>query len=212
MQIKASYLRARKYFQRHGAKATVKRALLSVRNHFFFNREVVFWVDLLNRKSEEPAIQEKFVVERMEERSEIPNEMLKCLAEHQAEELLDNNLRERFERGASLWCLRMDGDFIGYIWSSVGKAMKPHYLPLTERDVHLFDNFIFPKYRGRMQNSILMNHVLDRLKIQGLQRAYIETAEWNHLELKSLAKIRFVRIGLAKRRFRQGKSIVTWWY
>ncbi len=211
MSIKAAYLRVKKYLEKHGIKAIVERALLEFKNQLFFNRDIVFRFDLLDKKYEVLSIPEKYVIERMKKRSEIPDKFMKSFKEHQAVELLDNNIRRRFENGAFLWCLIKEGDFIGYIWSIVGKAMKPYYLPLTENDVHMFDNFIFPQYRGRMYNSILMNHVLERLRIEGLQRAYMETAEWNRAECKSLIKNGFVQISFAKKRFRCGKNIVTWW-
>jgi hypothetical protein len=43
---------------------------------------------------------------------------------------------------------------VGYTWTLSGRTLQPYCFPLTARDVHIFDDLIFPPYRGRSLNSI----------------------------------------------------------
>jgi GNAT superfamily N-acetyltransferase len=211
MSIKKLLLRAGKYLQQHGLKPSIRRLWREIINQLIYNRDVLYWRDLLQGEFDGYIMPENFRVDRFDMRSEIPNRLIQSIAEHYSEKLLESQIRKAFEKGASLWCLRNDTEDIGYTWSLPAQAMKPYFFPLMERDVYFFDVFIFPSHRGRGLNSVLMNHLLKHYKSKGFYRAYLETCEWNVPEMKSLAKNGFVRIGLARRRFRHGKCKVTWY-
>jgi hypothetical protein len=213
MSIRTGYLRAAKYLQLHGLKPSLNRVWREAKIKLFQNRVVIYSLDLLHSEFDEFAMPENCRVEKYNKESEIPERLIKHIAEYYSEELLKDNIRKRFEKGAYLWCLRNDTEYIGYLWSIVGRTMKPYYFfPLTARDVHLNDGLIFPPHQGHGMFSLLNNHIFKHYKNEGFHWIYQEVAEWNNASMKSAVKHGFTRIGLARMRFSHGKSKVTWWY
>lgn len=212
MAIRALYLRSAKYLRRHGLKSSIKRLRREARNKIFYKRDVVFWLDLLQADLDGQAIPSNLRVERFDRRSGVPERLMNHMAEEYSEVLLKEYIQRRFAKGASLWCLRNETEDISYTWALTGQAMIPYYFPLTERDLHLFDGYTFPNFRGHGLNPVLLNHVLKYYRNEGFHRAYLETREWNTAVMRSVPKNGFIKIGLAKRRIRRGKCTVTWWY
>jgi hypothetical protein len=81
---------------------------------------------------------------------------------------------------------------------------------LGAHDVHLFDFHIFPRYRGRGMNPLLVGHILRSLTAEGLKRAFIEAAEWNQAQLSSLGKTPFRQFGRARKWTILRSTIVYW--
>ena len=125
--------------------------------------------------------------------------------------LVQQNMKERFDLGASLWLIKSEGKLAGYGWTLSGSTVEPHYFPLGQDDIHLFDFHVFPQYRGRGINPLLVAHILSSLATEGMGRAFIETAEWNQSQLSSLLrKTPFRRLGVAKKWNIFDHIIVSW--
>ncbi len=118
--------------------------------------------------------------------------------------------KERFERGAKLWLLKLDGRIAGFGWTLIGCSMEPHCLPLTPKDVHFFDFFVFPENRGRRVNPALVCGILEKLQGSSLSRAYIECAAWNKPQLSSLKHTPFQIIGVTPKFRFFTKTMILW--
>jgi len=213
MFIKGFYLRAAAYLRGHGLKSTILRSFRELDIQFFHNRCVMYWMDLGRAEFEGPVLPADCRVERYDQRSEVPERLFKRIAGIYSDELLRGYFQHRFDRGAHLWCLMNETEDIGYIWTIEGRSMKPRYFfPLLARDVHFDDGLIFPSYRGQGLLNALNHHILMRYKNEGYSRAFLEVHEWNASSMRSVAKTGFVKFGLATKRFRRGKCLVTWWY
>lgn len=125
-------------------------------------------------------------------------------------DLCRQNFSERFREGATLWLIRADGKLAGDGWTMTGRTIAPHYHPLGANDAHLFDFLVFPEFRGRNINPLLVGHILNELSAEGGTRAYIEVREWNRPQLVSLAKTRFRRLGVARKASLFGRTFVEW--
>jgi GNAT superfamily N-acetyltransferase len=112
--------------------------------------------------------------------------------------LADRNIRERFARGASLWLAMSGNDLAGYGWTLQGATIDPYYFPLSQSDVHLFDFQVFPDFRGRGINPLLVTQILVALAHDGHTRAFIEAAAWNDAQLASLRKTPFHLLGTVR--------------
>jgi len=211
MQLIEAYFRVKKYFVKYGLTMTVWRLFTFLKRRLFYKRQVVFWVDLSAWEPGRYSSAEEYGIQRIEEFAQLSEPFRARLRQEHAEELIDRTMKRRFEQHATLWCLTRGADFIGYMWSIPGRTLKPYFFPLTAKDVHLFDNFVFPEYRGNRLNSILVSRMLDALKKSGYQRAYAETGEWNEAELRSFARIGFSRMGFGRKRARKRKNLVAWW-
>lgn len=211
MAIRTLYLRAAKYLRRHGLKASLQRLRREARNRFRFNRDVIFARDLLQGGLDDHPLSEEHRVERYDKSTGVPEGMLKRISEEYSEEIVKEYVSQRLEKGACLWCLVKDAEHMSYTWALSGRAMKPHYFPLGERDLHLFDGYTFPPFRGRGLNVVLLDHVLKHYRDRGFVRALLETHEWNAPVIKMVPKNGFVKIGLARKKVSGGKCRVTWW-
>jgi GNAT superfamily N-acetyltransferase len=213
MFIKRPYLRASAYLRRHGLKSTVQRAWRELDIQLRRNRCVMFWMDLRRAELAPAALPEGFRVERHDSSSEVPERTFNRIAELYSEELMRGSARHRFDLGAHLWCLMNGTEEVGYIWTVEGRSMKASYFfPLQTRDIHFDDGLIFPPYRGRGLLGDLNRHILRCYKEEGYLRAFLEVHEWNASSIRSVVKTGFVKFGLARKRFRRGKCLVTWWH
>lgn len=208
MPIPATIERVVSYWKRHGASATVRRLGVSLRQATQ-NRLVIYACDLatLNRHSVDK--QKLGSVERRAAMAELAPEELAQMESHWHGPV-KGRWQQRFERQALLWLFKADGKIAGYGWTIVGHTIEPHYFPLSAGDVHLFDFFVFPEFRGRRINPCLVNNILAELALERKSRAFIEAAEWNSPQLSSLNRTDFKPIGKAWKRCLFGKTVVVW--
>ena len=212
MAIRAFYLRTSKYLQRHGLKSSLQRIWRETRNKLRYNRDILFVRDLLQGGLESHPVPEGFRVEKYNKDTGMPDRLARRIGQEYSEELLRDYVGNRFSNGACLWSLMNEAEDVGYMWTLTGRAMKPHYFPLTPRDLYIFDGFTFPSLRGQGLLCALMDEVLMHYRDEGFHRAYLETHEWNSAVVKMVPKNGFVRLGLARKAIHRNKVKVTWWY
>ena len=198
------------YWSRHGARATAGRIALSWRRFRAGRRFVIYACNLQELPPAENGSLEGGRVERRNARAEVPPDDLSLLEGNWAPDIARQRIAGRFDRGASLWEFKIGDKLAGYGWTLAGGTIEPHFFPLQPDDVHLFDFYVFPEFRGRRVNPLLVNYILSRLKMEKKNRACIEAAEWNTPQLASLGRTPFRRIGLASKRQWLGKTRVVW--
>jgi ribosomal protein S18 acetylase RimI-like enzyme len=217
MDISTSISRFADYLRRNGLLATLRRASLAVRRSLLSSRSVLFYCDLSGQISPAeglPSFLEglpSFLkVERKTNPADIDPRDLQEMTSFWNPKLAHRNIAERFEQAASLWLIKSHDKLAGYGWTLQGRTIEPHYFPLGPDDVHLFDFYVFPQYRGRGINPLLVNQILLSLVADCQNRAFIEAAEWNQAQLSSLAKTSFRRLGWASKLMVFGRTIVWW--
>jgi ribosomal protein S18 acetylase RimI-like enzyme len=149
-------------------------------------------------------------VERKQNRAELNPQDLHEMTRFWNPKLAHRNISQRFDHGASLWLMKADERLAGYGWTLTGRTVEPHYFPLGQDDVHLFDFYVFPAYRGRGLNPLLVSEILHQLASECGGRALIEVAEWNHAQLSSLGKTPFRRLGRARKLTLHHRALVHW--
>jgi GNAT superfamily N-acetyltransferase len=199
-----------RYYKRNGIIGTAHRFLQKVGRLFFPKPDVLFYVDLHGLNNEQSVLSDEFSIDCIKSQAEISKQDLDVLFENIGEKIFIHQVEERFGNGALLWLVKVNGTLAGHIWSIQGKTIQPHFLPLTDKDVHLFDDFIFEEFRGRGVNRVLVNYVLDRQKKENMTRAFIETKLTNKPEIRSLAKTSFKKFGLARKYHAFGRCFVVW--
>lgn len=188
MSLSTALSRATEYYRRHGFAATLQRAEVGAKRAFLTGRMVVFYCDLASRKIQPMQAPAGCCVQRVRSLAELDSDRFRAITGFWNPRLAQQNIRERFERGASLWLLESDHQLAGFGWTLEGTTIEPYYFPLGQDDVHFFDFYIVPNFRGRGLNRYLMARILNELGYTGRGRAYIEVAEWNRSQLASLAK------------------------
>jgi len=199
-----------RYYRRRGVGSTIRRAFEKTGELLSQKPEILLFVDLVTRGRKRCILPDNFTIDCLGSKEEISRQDLNALFEHVGEKIVSYHMKERFRKGACLWLVKVDGSPAGYIWSVNGRTIRPHYFPLADKDVHLFDNFIFEELRGRRINPVLVNFVLGELQSKGLVRAFIETNVTNAREIRSLAKTDFQKFGLGRKYHIGERSLVIW--
>jgi ribosomal protein S18 acetylase RimI-like enzyme len=210
MGISSSISRLGAYYARHGFVAAIHRAALAARRALFSNRSVLFYCDLATQSAPRADLPSFLKAERKKSSAELSPEDLQAMTSFWNPKLAHRNIKKRFDLGASLWLIKSHDRLAGYGWTLQGGTVEPHYFPLGQDDVHLFDFHVFPQYRGRGMNPFLVTHILRSLATARAGRAFIDTLEWNQAELSSLTKTPFRRLGRARKLTILGRTIVWW--
>jgi ribosomal protein S18 acetylase RimI-like enzyme len=145
------------------------------------------------------TIPTSMTIDRIRNYSELDPQTLQEMVSFWNPAQAHQNIQERFQRGASLWLIKSGNQLAGYGWSLQAGTIEPHYFPLAQDDVHLFDFHVFPQFRGQGINPLLVKYILGGLAGECGGRAFIEAAEWNKAQLSSLRKTPFQQIGWAKK-------------
>jgi len=198
MGVSDSISRLADYYRRHGLGATMRRARLAGKRALFAGRMVVFYCDLDERRLRPVSIPKTFAVQRVKALTELSAENLQEMTSFWNPELVNRNIRERFEKGASLWLVESEDRLAGYGWTLEGQTIAPYYFPLGPDDVQLFDFYVFPRFRGRAIHWLLTSHILHTLAAEGRSRAFADTGEWNQAQLASFKMTPFRSLGFVR--------------
>jgi GNAT superfamily N-acetyltransferase len=198
MSVYDSMSRLADYYRRHGLGATIRRAGLAGKRTLFAGRMVVFYCDLDKQRPRPISIPRTFALQRVKALTEVSAENLREITGFWNPKLANRNIRERFEKGASLWLVESEDRLAGYGWTLEGGTIAPYYFPLAPDDVQLFDFYVFPRFRGRAIHSLLTSHILRTLAAEGRSRAFADTGEWNLAQLASFRMTPFRFLGFVR--------------
>ena len=197
------------YHKRNGSGATTRRVGLAM-SRLFSHSMILFYCNLSGRNSEQTPLPDFLTVERKRNENEVSPLDLEEIIKSWNSGIAHRSIKERFGQGASLWMIKSESKLAGYGWTLRGHTIERHYYPLGPDDVHLFDFYVFPGYRGRGLNPLLVTEILRTLSAERTERAFIEAAEWNHAQLASLRKTSFHRLGRASKFTILRRTIVFW--
>jgi hypothetical protein len=211
VNVSSSISRFTVYCKRHGLRATVHRLGLAARRALFSRRMVLFYCDLSTLKTSPTADLPSFLtIERHRNQTDLSPQDMQEITSFWNPKLAHRNIKERFELGAAVWLIKVEGNLAGYGWTLQGRTVEPHYFPLGEDDVQFLDFHVFPKYRGRALDWFLMTYILQTLAAEGGARAFGEAAEWNKASLSSFAMTPFRLLGWARKFTISRRTIVCW--
>lgn len=210
MGISSSISRLTDYYRRHGFGATIRRAGLAVKRALFSSRMVVFYCDLGKQTTAPVNIPNSLRVERVRSSAGLSQQNLQEMTSFWNPKQVHRNIRERFDKGASLWLIKSGDKLAGYGWTLHGRTIAPYYFLLGEDDVQLFDFYVFPKFRGRAIQWLLTAYILQTLAAEGGARAFADTGEWNQAQLSSFKMTPLRRLGLVRSFAIFGHTFLSW--
>jgi hypothetical protein len=159
---------------------------------------VVLYCDLYERRLPQINVPTALRVERLRALNELSEEHLQAMTSFWNPKLANRNIRERFEKGASLWLVEWENHLAGYGWTLQGKTIASYYFPLGPDDVQLFDFYVFPRFRGRALHWLLTSYILHTLAAEGMSRAFADTGEWNQAQRASFTMTPFRPLGFVR--------------
>ncbi len=210
MGLFSTISRVSEYYGRRGFQATIQRTGVAVNRALFSNRMVVFYCDLATLTAPLVNIPNSLKAERVRSYSELTPQDLQEMTNFWNPRQAHRNIRERFEKGASLWLVKSADKLAGYGWTLQGRSIATYYFLLGEDDVQLFDFYVFPKFRGRAMHWLLTAYILQTLATEGRARAFADTGEWNQAQLSSFKMTPFRRLGLVRSLTIFGHTFVSW--
>lgn len=210
MGLSNSISRLADYYTRHGLGATIRRAKLAGQRALFADRMIVFYCDLDKLTLRPVNIPKAFAVKRAKALTELNAQNLQDITSFWNSKLANQRIRERFDKGASLWLIESEDGLAGFGWTLEGETIAPYYFPLGQDDVQLFDFYVFPRFRGRAIHWVLTSHILHRLAAEGRSRAFADTGEWNLAQLASFKMTPFRHLGVARSFTTFGHSFTRW--
>jgi ribosomal protein S18 acetylase RimI-like enzyme len=210
MAISASISRLMSYYQRNGFASTSRRASLALKRFLSSSRMVIFYCDLDKQTIASPKMPDSLLVQRLKSYAELSPEDLKELTSFWNPRQAHRNIRERFEKGASLWLIKSGDTLAGFSWTLQGRTIAHYYFPMAQDDVQLFDFYVFPKFRGRAILWFLIVLILASVKEEGASRVFGDVAEWNQASLSFYRTIPFRRLGVARSVTVFGRTMVFW--
>jgi GNAT superfamily N-acetyltransferase len=194
------------FYRRHGLRATGARFGAALKHLPYLGRMVLFSCPLpVDRSKGVPGIS----IERVSAATVSKEDYARVLDVWNFSTRA-RQLAQRFAAASELWLAKANGDLAGFGWSIQGRTVEPYFFPLQPEDVHLFDFFVFPEYRGRGINVLLIMEILSRLSGEPVRRAHIECTAWNRPQLRSLSKTPFRRYAEAAKVTALGRSLVIW--
>lgn len=201
-----TFSRMASFYRSHGLRSTIARSREAVRRLSYCGRMVLFSCALpINRPSPVRGV----TVERTSA-STLPQAEFERTFAVQNPAVRKRQLAERFAAGSELWLARLDGKLAGFGWTIQGRTIEPHFFPLQPDEVHFFDFFVSPEFRGRRINVALMAEVLAQLEGARIRLVHLECAAWNTTQLRSLDKSLFRRYATASKLVFLGRPLVIW--
>ena len=194
------------FYRSHGLRSTAARCAEAFRRLSFAGRMVLFSCTL-------PAPQANplagFSLDRSSAATLAKAEYLQVFGATNTA-AREEELAVRFAAGSQLWLARSNGELAAYGWTIQGTTVAPHFFPLEADEVHFFDFFVAPAFRGQGINVALMNAVLAQLGSEPVCRVHLECAAWNAAQLRSLHKTVFRPCGQASLFRLWRRSLVIW--
>jgi ribosomal protein S18 acetylase RimI-like enzyme len=181
-----------------------------MRRSIFSKRMIVLYCDLAKQTMEPANMPSSLTVQRLGNHAELSPEDLHEMTSFWNPKQAHRNIRERFEKGASLWLIRSGESLAGYSWSLRGRTIAHYYFPMAQDDVQLFDFYVFPRFRGRAILWFLITVILRSLREEGASRVFGDVAEWNHASLSFYRTVPFQRLGMARSVTIFGRTIIWW--
>jgi RimJ/RimL family protein N-acetyltransferase len=210
MAILDSISRLVSYYRRNGFDATSHRAALALKRALSASQMVIFYCDLGKQTIAPPKMPDSLRVQRLKGYDELSPQDLRELTSFWNPRQAHRNIRERFEKGASLWLMKSRDNLAAFSWTLRGRTIAHYYFPLAQDDVQLFDFYVFPKFRGRAILWFLVTLILASLREEGACRVFGDVAEWNHASLSFYRTIPFRRLGVARYLTFFGRTFVSW--
>jgi hypothetical protein len=210
MSISSGILRVADYYRRFGLAATMRRGQVALSRSLFASRMVVFYCDLDERKLKKVKFPESLKIHRLVALSELRVDYLERIISVWSPKLAHERIRERFDKGSTLWLIEHDGRLAGYGWTLRGTTIAPYYFPLGPNDVQLFDFYVFHEFRGRALHWFLTAQILNTLAAEGGARAYADTHEWNQAQVASFKMTPFRPLGFVRTYQLFGHYLTCW--
>jgi ribosomal protein S18 acetylase RimI-like enzyme len=195
-----------RYYRRNGLASTYTRLKESLRRAAYGGRYFLYFCPLPLKESPDSST---IRVERTKSGTLSVTDHARII-EASVSPAKALEISERFAKGCELWLAKQEDLLCGFGWTIKADTVAAHFFPLDQDEVHLFDFYVFPEFRGRRVNIGLLTHILSALSAEGVRGAHLECAAWNTSQIHSLKKSPFRPYAVASKITLFAHVIVFW--
>jgi GNAT superfamily N-acetyltransferase len=199
-------------YKRKGFMSTLYRIIQFFYRILFKSKTVLFYTDFYELDNSILKLPQDIVIECKTKYYEALQSDMKKIINYWEDRKLMDETRERFEKGAILWVLKLKDEIAGFGWAIRGKMVSTYYLPLAPNDAVLFDFLTFEEYRGHGLYALLCEKIMRELKLEGVVRAYGMTDEWNTSSIRGLEKTFFKKFIITRKFHVLSRNLTIWSY
>lgn len=202
--------RLAKYYRRNGVLATLKNLWRFVLRSVRPGADILFYVEIASLKNDDFTFPANFTAEPKRSKGEIARPDLAKLQTLVGEDILNNQMKERFAAGAVLWLARIDDELVGFMWAIRKSPIEHFFFPLTDNDIYCFDSVVWPEWRGQRIMLHIWYYVLCESKKEGCLRGFGAVKSWNTSMIRSHEMSFWHKLGMARKIHVFGKDLVIW--
>lgn len=210
MHISNCLTRFMNYYQQRGFFKTLRRLFEEPTRAIFKNQMILVYADLNRLDDSVLALPENIIIESKSTYDEAVQPDMKRMVNYWLRDNEMDKIKKRFEKGATLWIIKLNNDVAGYVWSIRGRMAAAFPLPVTPHDAVVFNSETFEEYRGHGLYALLMNYILGHLKLQGSTRVYGFLHAWNTAVICGIKKTYFHEFSEVRRFYFAGRNITIW--
>jgi len=210
MQKRNLLTRIRIHYQKRGFLRTFRKMCEHPFQVIFKSKRLLIYAELNEVNDSVLTLPTNIIIECRTTYNEAVHPDMQRIIDYWDREMMMDKARERFEKGAILWIVKLNDDIAGFVWTIRGKSISPWYLPLTPHDAYVLDAVTFEEYRGRRLYPLIMNYVLGKLKSEGVSRALGELYAWNTPSIRGLERTYYRKFGEARRFHLLNRNITIW--
>lgn len=199
-----------KYYQKNGVGKTLKSIFAHSYRIIFKGQMLLFYADMDELHDSVLNMPGNITIECKSTYQEALRPDMQRIVNYWNEENSLDKTRERFEKGAIFWILKLNDVIAGFGWSIRGKMVAPYYLPLTPHDAVFFDYFFFEEFRGQGLYKLLIHYMFWQIKIQGVHRVFGHAFAWNTSSIHGLEKTYFRKFSEARKLHIFGRNLTIW--
>jgi ribosomal protein S18 acetylase RimI-like enzyme len=211
LKVGHTIIRLNRYIRTYGIFKTIQHLFEYLKLAVIQNKYIIFFSELTEVKDEFDTLPETVTIESKKSKDELSLAEIDRLSSYWIDEIIKNNIEERYNRGnTTIWLLKDRGEIAAFIWTTTKILERDRFFPYSQRDVYLFDAGTFPEYRGRHYQSLLATHIHKKLKRARFIRCFIYVHELNEAMLRSISRSGWQKLGTARKFHICGHDIVIW--
>jgi GNAT superfamily N-acetyltransferase len=191
-----------------GVRKTVVLGSRRAYDALFHGRLLFFRVDLDGYATDMESVDREDRVLPRKSIDEITSVERKAFKEYGGASLI-RLWNERFQKGHRLFVTYHGSEVAGASWVYEGGTERFFTVPLAEGEVFIVAVFVLENFRGRGLGTRTLALILQMMKDEGFQRAFICTKEWNHFQ-KAIRRAGFQCVGKLREIKVFRKSIQIW--
>lgn len=177
--------------KRVGLPRTLMLVVVHFRNLIFYRNRLVYRVDIPAYEPSRYAQKGDLSAARINNVDDLTEDDLRAINSYVGQQYF-KTMQDKFKKNWVLYLAYIDGELGGAAW------VVPNFSEFKTRSIRYIDNAVsiidcwtIPEHRGKSVFPFLLTHIIDKLRANALDNAFIEVNERNYASIKGIEKAGF---------------------